>query len=111
MDVTQTPADALFLTPREQQTFKWYAGRAEIVSWKDVPQDARGLIEWKQRLEEIYPRDQAHQQRDLAAFSDAELLQLARKYRATYIVIDRTRSGRRIGLPKVYPAGDEESVV
>jgi hypothetical protein len=103
----QTPADAMFLTPREQQTFKWYAGRGDVVTWKDVPQDARGLIEWKKRMDDIYPRDQAHQQRDLAAFTDAELIELARKYDVAYIVIDRTRSGRRLGLPKIYPVGNE----
>jgi hypothetical protein len=99
----ETPADALFLTPREQQTFKWYAGRAEVVTWKDVPQDARGLIEWKTRLDEVYPRDPEHRQHDLAAFDDAALVRIAQKYSAKYVVIDRTRGGRQIGLPKVYP--------
>ncbi len=105
----ETPADALFLTPREQQTFKWYAGRAEIATRKDVPQDARGLMEWKQRLTDIYPRDPEHHLHDLAAFSDAELLDLARKYRASYIVADLTRAQRRIGLPQVYPVLVEDN--
>jgi hypothetical protein len=105
----QTPADAMFLTPREQQTFKWYAGRAELVNWKDVPQDARGLIEWKKRLDEIYPRDEAHRRHDLAAFSDEELVTLARKYGARYIVVDRTRTTRRIGLVRLYPWTREEN--
>jgi hypothetical protein len=103
----ETPADAMFLTPREQQTFKWYAGRSEVVTWKDVPQDARGLIEWKKRMDEIYPRDQAHHEHDLAAFSDSELVELARKSRASYIVIDRTKSRRRLGLAKIYPVGNQ----
>ncbi len=105
----ETPAEALFLTPREQQTFKWYAGRAEIATRKDVPQDARGLMEWKQRLTDFYPRNPEHHLYDLAAFSDAELLDLARKYRASYIVVDLTRAQRRIGLPQVYPALVEEN--
>jgi hypothetical protein len=50
-----TPPDAKFLTPRRQQTFKWYAQRAEVVSWKDVPQDAAGIVGWKQTLSEIFP--------------------------------------------------------
>jgi hypothetical protein len=105
----ETPADALFLTPREQQTFKWYAGRAEVVTRKDVPQDARGLLEWKQRLDEVYPHDQAHNAYDLAAFTDEELVSLARKYQATYIVVDRTRSRRHINLPQIYPLLVEEN--
>jgi len=103
----KAPAEAIFLTPREQQTFKWYAGRAEVVTWKDVPQDARGLIEWKKRMDEIYPRETVHHEHDLAAFKDSELIDLARKYGATYIVIDRTKARRRLALARVYPGGNE----
>ncbi len=35
-----TPEDALFITPRYQQSFVWYSQRAEVVNWKNVPQDA-----------------------------------------------------------------------
>ena len=38
-----TPADALILTPTQQTwAFKWYAQRAEYVSYKDCPQDGPG---------------------------------------------------------------------
>lgn len=104
-----TPPDALFLTPREQQTFKWYAGRAEVVNFKDVPQDVASLLEWKRRLDALYPRDPAHRRYDLAAFSDAELVALARQYGADYLVVDATRTPRRIGLPRLYPAVREEN--
>lgn len=49
-----TPQDALFLTPRPFATFKWYAERAEAATWKDVPQDAASLVEWRRRLDELY---------------------------------------------------------
>ncbi len=49
------PPDELLLTPRNQQSFKWYAQRAEVVNWKDVPQDAESLIEWRRRFFEIFP--------------------------------------------------------
>lgn len=49
-----TPHDALFLTPRPFATFKWYAERAEVGTWKDVPQDAKSLVEWRRRLDELY---------------------------------------------------------
>lgn len=45
-----TPADALFLTPRESFAFKWFAERAEYVVYKDCPQDAAGILEWNRRL-------------------------------------------------------------
>jgi hypothetical protein len=104
-----TPPDALFITPREQQTFKWYAGRAEVVNFKDVPQDAASLREWKRRLERLYPRDAAHRQFDLGAFSDAELVELARQFQARYVIVDATRCPRRIGLVRLYPAVREQN--
>ncbi len=104
-----TPADAKFLTPRRQQTFKWYAGRPEVASWKDIPQDAASIVAWRQTLAELYPPTEDHWEQDLAAFSDAELVALARKHDCQYIVIDRTRSSRRIGLPSVYPLFREEN--
>jgi hypothetical protein len=100
------PPDAVFLTPREQQTFKWYAGRAEVANWKDVPQDARGLIAWKQRIDDIYPRSHRN---DLAEFSDVELVALAHKYGAGFIVLDKTRSQRRLGLRRLYPRFREDN--
>ena len=47
---TETPPDALFLTPRESFAFKWLAERAEYVCYKDCPQDAAGILEWNRRL-------------------------------------------------------------
>jgi len=104
-----TPADARFLTPRRQQTFTWYAGRAHVAGWKDIPQDARSIVAWRRALDELYPSTDSHWREDLAAFTDAELVALARKHRCQYIVIDRTRSQRRIELPSVYPLYREEN--
>jgi hypothetical protein len=96
-----TPKDARFLTPRRQQTFKWYASRAEVASWKDVPQDAASLVAWHRTLMEIHPRGSG--EADLAFHSDAELVALARKHKAGYVVIDQSRSRRAVGLTQVYP--------
>ena len=49
-----TPRDAIFLTPNEQQTFKWYAGRTEVVNWKDIPQSGPDTVEWKLRIDRFY---------------------------------------------------------
>ncbi len=48
-----TAPGALFLTPRSNAGFKWYARRAEFVTWKDCPQDAAGILAWKERLDWI----------------------------------------------------------
>lgn len=48
---THTPEDALILTPvQESWAFKWYAQRAEFVSFKDCPQNGAGILEWNNRL-------------------------------------------------------------
>ena len=44
-----TPPDAVFLTPKDNVGFKWYAQRAEYFTWKDCPQDAAGVLEWARR--------------------------------------------------------------
>ncbi len=48
------PKDARFFTRRTSSTFKWYAGRAEVVNWKEIPQDARSIVEWWDRLQTVY---------------------------------------------------------
>lgn len=46
-----TPPNSLIVTPSDNVGFKWYAQRAEYVTWKDVPQDAPAIVEWKARLD------------------------------------------------------------
>jgi hypothetical protein len=98
---THTEPDDRFLTPRWQQTFKWYAGRSEVVNWKDVPQDAKTLVEWWARYREVYPYEVVQQ--GLASHGEQHIIELARKHDAQYILIDRHHSQRRLGLPRVYP--------
>jgi len=52
-----TPRDARFLTPRHSQTFHWYAERAEVVNWKNIPQDAESIVEWAARIYDVYATD------------------------------------------------------
>jgi hypothetical protein len=47
------PRDSFF-TPRMAGTLRWYADRAEVVSWKDIPQDSAGIVEWWKRIFEIH---------------------------------------------------------
>lgn len=83
-----TPIDSLWLTPRSQQTFKWYAGRAEVVNWKDVPQDNASIIEWYRRVERCkQPRTSQGIPR---GWNTEELLELARQYQCQWILVDRT---------------------
>ena len=96
-----TPASATFLTPRFQQTFKWYAGRGEAVTWKDVPQDAKGIVEWRRRMEELYPEQV--EEEGLVAHGEENLRRLAHSYGFQYVVIDRARSLRPLKFVRVFP--------
>jgi hypothetical protein len=97
-----TPPDAVFITPRHQQTFKWYAERAEVFSWKDVPQDPVSVVRWWQRQQRLYPRRVVRW--GFVALGQNRLVELARQYGATYVVVDRDHSARDLTLPQVYPA-------
>jgi hypothetical protein len=96
-----TPADAVFLTPRHQQTFQWYAGRSEVVSAKNFPQDAIGIVQWRQRMEDVFPRD--IEQADLSAHGEEGLIKLAEKYSFQYVVLDRAVSRRSLKFERLYP--------
>jgi hypothetical protein len=98
----ETPADALFLVPRMSHTFRWYSGRAEVVTRKDIPPDAAGIVEWWRRLTEIYPEDHT-QPRNYASLAElgAERLQaLGEEYGADYVV---TSAGPAVALERVGP--------
>ncbi|HAC90945.1 MAG TPA: hypothetical protein DCF63_09975 [Planctomycetaceae bacterium] len=96
-----TPADSLWLTPPYQQTFKWYAGRAEVVCWKDVPQDNAAIIQWYRRLQRCkLPRQSDGKPR---GWNTDELIDLAREYRFQWILVDRTYQDQPPLLESKYP--------
>lgn len=95
----KTPSDESFLTPRQQQTFKWYAGRSEVVSWKDIPQDAGGVLEWKERMDAVYGRGEYP---SLAHLSQQELTELAEKYHFRYIIVQNNRGPYWWDVTRVY---------
>ncbi len=80
---TQLPSDVRLLAPPDHQTFKWYAQRAEVVNWKDVPQDASGLIEWSRRLRAV----QAWQASENLVESALRLQRLQRDYGFDYVIV------------------------
>jgi hypothetical protein len=104
-----TPPDALFLTPRLNQSFKWRTGRAEVVNRKDMPQDARGIIEWDRRIKDIYytKENGIEQTLDSIGSRGTETVRaLAIKYHAPYVLADRSQ---RLSLPIAY--SNEEYIV
>ncbi|MDB4767035.1 hypothetical protein OAG71_05055, partial [bacterium] len=100
-----TPQDAVFITPAEQQTFKWYAGRTEVCCWKDVPQDPAAMVQWKQRIDQLTIPQRSS---DLGIFiySDEQLRFLAEKYKATHLIAKQSESDllpTPTQLKQIYP--------
>jgi hypothetical protein len=103
------PPDAVCLIPRHGQSFKWYAARADVVNWKDVPQDAAGVVEWRERLRDVYPTSETSA--GPTVLNSPELwgarhaLAMARRYRAQYVI---ARSEPPLGLPEAYAVSSPE---
>lgn len=89
-DPRHTLPEARFLVPRIAYTFKWYAGRGEVVDWKESPQDAAGLIQWWRRIRKIYATGKSPPEEEyygsLADAGAARLDALAKEYEADYLV-------------------------
>ena len=98
---TNTRPESRFLTPLRQQTFKWYAHRSEVATRKDVPQNARSLLQWHQRMEFVTTFQR--QRGEPGALPD--LLAQAVPYGITHIVIDRPLDRGGIPLARIYPLG------
>ncbi len=80
--------DARFLTPRYNQTFKWYTGHAEVVNRKEIPQDAEAIVEWWRRMRMVYAVDPSETSIEMQQLPGANnpwrLLALGRQFDADY---------------------------
>ncbi len=90
--------DAVVLTPFDHQTFKWYAHRAEVVTNKDVPQDARSLVEWWHRL----ALARAWQESVTEEEFQERLRPLISDYKPDYVLIRRRPDTFPVSYPIVF---------
>jgi uncharacterized protein DUF6798 len=88
-----TPPEARFLTPAGGASFLWYSGRRDVVNWKDVPQDAPGVVAWWNVMQDIHGAGTAggHPgwRESLGELGADRLRELGRKYEASYAVLLR----------------------
>jgi len=98
------PEDEIFLTPRHQQTFKWFAQRSEVVNFKDVPQDAASLLEWNRRFREVFPWYLGTMR---VTIQYAKLREFRDTYGVRFMVVDRRIAGQNLPLVRVYPLEPE----
>jgi len=85
-----TPSDAMFLVPRGSQSFEWFAHRAGLVTWKDVPQDAASLISWRDCYFDVFQRtNEKNGKRSFVPLAEQgaeRIRQLAKNYQADYVI-------------------------
>ena len=92
-----TPTDACFLTPRGAASFTWRTGRREVVAWKNSPQDARSLLEWRRRIVDCFAanpagvadgdRMPADLERSTASLGAERMRQVAKRYGADHAIV------------------------
>lgn len=84
-----SPADACFLTPRGATSFHWYTGRREVVNWKDIPQDAPSILEWRKRIVDCFSVDGSLKSlvTSTAALGGERLRAAAEAYGADHIIV------------------------
>jgi hypothetical protein len=103
----ETKADQLWLTPRRQQSFKWRTSRAELASWKDMPQNAASVVEWNGRIKSSYQYDK---QKNLVPITTEKLEELRSKYGIHYVLLDLRVKGQTIpGWPLLYPRAPDSN--
>jgi len=92
-----TPKDAIFVTPPQEAGFRVFSERTVVGEWKDGTQqyfDEQFATEWAARMEALGPAD-------YVKLSDDQLAQIARRFRATFVVVPVRRRGHP-GLEEEY---------
>jgi len=105
-DPQNTPEDAVFLVPRGCESFKWYAKRANVSTWKEMPQDSESLVLWFQTMNDCYsvkhsenPPPNSGLAMQIQSNTPEELAELQKKYGFSFILAE---SEPRLALPVVY---------
>jgi hypothetical protein len=99
-----TQPGTVFLTPMNSSTFKWYSGRDEVATWKDMPQDAKSIVKWWNHLRGIFGAgllNGQQQWKSLAETGNQNLRSLGAQYGADYVIVQKSpeelRAFRRSG--------------
>jgi len=97
-----SPSDSLWFTPEHQQTFKWYAGRAEVVCWKDVPQDNESVRRWYERI--VLCRQPRNSKDERVEWTSEKIIELSKQYGFRWVLVDRgTQVNGLYNLELMYP--------
>lgn len=83
------PPGSRFLTPRGAASFTWRTGLPEVVAWKNSPQDAVSLLEWRRRILACFSADGrlVDMERSTAALGAARMRDVADRYAADHAIV------------------------
>jgi hypothetical protein len=98
--------DALFLVPPYQSRFRLSARRAVVIDIKSPPMYLDEVVDWYRRLCDVVDAQSLESIPATNARWDAlrpeQLLAIATKFHATYVVLDKGRSRARLTLPVAF---------
>lgn len=98
-----SPVDALCLVPRASQSFSWYSNRKNVVTWKDVPQDAASIVAWRDQERDVFWHYDEFGEfvpyGSLAEQGTSRIRELVAKYGVDFVV---TREYPPLGFPIAY---------
>lgn len=100
----RTSKDAIFLTPPDEEGFRFHCQRAIVIDWKSNPIVPAEVIEWKKRLEDVLGNQPLRKEEDLKAYANltpALLAALQRKYKVSYLVMNKGQ-GTNLGLTPAF---------
>jgi hypothetical protein len=83
------PAGTRVLTPRGAASFTWRTGLPEVVAWKNSPQDATALVEWRRRITDCFSADGTirSMERSTAALGGRRMREVAERYAARIAIV------------------------
>ena len=83
------PPGTCVLTPRGAASLTWRTGLPEVVSWKNSPQDAASLVEWRRRIADCFSADGTlgDMERSTAALGEQRLREVAKRYGAGVAIV------------------------
>jgi hypothetical protein len=112
---TETPIDALFLVPPDEESMRLVGRRAIVVNYKAVPQLSAELVQWRQRMCDVLAMDDLTQlphgySHTLPAIRERydqltadQLAAIAQKYQARYVIA--SHSLPTLGAMQIHAAG------
>lgn len=80
----ETPRDALCYSANDGWALRWYAHRADFLSFKDCPQDAPGIVAWNERFRQL---SNWSRQSSIDGYSPNELRDLRRQTGIDYLIV------------------------